>query len=158
MFWLCLGLFIAGIVLILAEFLLPGGVLGVLGVLLIIASAGVGMYAYPEMTLFIVIGQLILGSLIIILGLVVISKTGAGRGLTLSGAFTEEEGYVNYPTNTSLIGTRGLVLTALRPSGTIEIGEERIDAVSNGSFIEKGIEVRVLEVHGNRVVVEPIEV
>lgn len=155
MFWLCLGLFIAGIVLILAEFLLPGGILGVLGGLLIITSAGVGIYTFPEMSLFIVTGQLVLGTVIIVLGLILISKTGAGRGLTLSGAFTEEEGYVNFPSNTSLVGSRGIVLTALRPSGTIEIGDERIDAVSNGSFIEKGIEVRVLEVHGNRVVVEP---
>ncbi len=157
MFWLALGLFLAGIILILAEFLLPGGVLGVLGAILVLGSAGVGIYEYPELSLFIVIGQLLLGTFIILLGLVLISKTGAGRGLTHSDTFSEEEGYVNLPTNAGLVGARGTVLTALRPAGTIVVGDDRIDAVSNGAFIDKGTEVQVIEVHGNRVVVEPVE-
>lgn len=157
MFWVALGLFVAGIVLILAEFLLPGGVLGALGVVLMLGSAALAVSEYPNMALFIVLGQLVLGSIIIILGLVVISKTGAGKGLTLSGAFTEEEGYVNLPTDAKLVGAKGVVLTALRPAGTIVVGDERIDAVSNGSFIEKDQTVKIIEVHGNRVVVEPAE-
>ena len=43
----------------------------------------------------------------------------------------------------------------LRPSGSVAIGEEWIDAVSAGGFIEEGTAVQVVEVAGNRVVVEP---
>ena len=42
------------------------------------------------------------------------------------------------------------------PAGTIRIGKERVDAVSAGSFIERDVEVRVVEVEGTRVVVEPV--
>ncbi|BAM02962.1 NfeD family protein [Phycisphaera mikurensis] len=42
----------------------------------------------------------------------------------------------------------------LRPSGSIAIGDRWIDAVSAGGFIEEGTAVTVVEVAGNRVVVE----
>ena len=54
----------------------------------------------------------------------------------------------------SLDGTEGEVYSALRPAGTIIIDKKRIDAVANGSFIDKGARVRVIEVRGSRVVVE----
>ncbi len=47
--------------------------------------------------------------------------------------------------------------TGLRPSGRIEIDGHLIDAVSTGGFIDPGTAVRVVEVHGNRVVVDAEE-
>jgi membrane-bound serine protease (ClpP class) len=49
------------------------------------------------------------------------------------------------------------VVTPLRPAGTVEFGTERLQAVSEGAFIEAGAVVRVIEVHGNRIVVEQAE-
>lgn len=54
-----------------------------------------------------------------------------------------------------LVGAEGVAATALRPSGFVEIGDDRVDAVSAGSFMEPGTRVRVTYVEGNRVVVEP---
>jgi membrane-bound serine protease (ClpP class) len=42
----------------------------------------------------------------------------------------------------------------LRPAGSIMVGNKRIDAVSNGIFIDAGKTVRVVEVEGHRVVCE----
>ncbi|MCC6486790.1 MAG: NfeD family protein, partial [Candidatus Hydrogenedentes bacterium] len=44
--------------------------------------------------------------------------------------------------------------TALRPAGTIVVNGKRVSAVSTGDFISEGTAVRVVEAHGNRVVVE----
>lgn len=55
-------------------------------------------------------------------------------------------------------GMTGVVSsTGLRPAGRIEMegSEELIDVTSTGGFIEAGVTVRVVEVHGNMISVEP---
>jgi membrane-bound serine protease (ClpP class) len=147
-------LYIAGIILILAEFLLPGLILGIIGGLLLIASGALVFYHDPQYGWFIVLGQVLGLGLAILVGIWMLSKSGMSKGLTLNLNQEEAAGYTNQLSNRALIGLSGTVLTALRPAGTIEVGEERIDAVSNGLFIDQGDTVRIIEVHGNRVVVE----
>ncbi|MEM5592240.1 NfeD family protein [Niallia circulans] len=50
----------------------------------------------------------------------------------------------------------GVTLTALRPAGVILIEDERIDVVSDGSFIDKGKKVKVVKAEGSRIVVREI--
>ena len=52
------------------------------------------------------------------------------------------------------IGDTGRVTAECRPSGLAEIGGQVVDVVAPGQWIEMGKAVRVVEVHGNRVVVE----
>ena len=51
------------------------------------------------------------------------------------------------------MGKKAITYTDLRPSGIILYNHERIDAVSEGSFINKDSEVTIIEVEGTRVVV-----
>ena len=44
----------------------------------------------------------------------------------------------------------------MRPSGTILIENERIDAVSEGAFIGKGTKIKVVKAEGARIVVREI--
>ncbi len=45
-------------------------------------------------------------------------------------------------------------VTALRPGGAMLLGDRRMDVVTRGEFVEAQAAVRIVEVHGNRVVVE----
>lgn len=55
-------------------------------------------------------------------------------------------------------GMTGVVTrTGLRPAGNIEIDDQLIDVTSTGGFVEAGTTVRVLEVHGAMIMVEPVE-
>lgn len=55
-------------------------------------------------------------------------------------------------------GMTGVVTkTGLRPAGHIEIDDQLIDVTSTGGFVEAGTTVRVLEVHGSMIMVEPVE-
>ena len=49
-----------------------------------------------------------------------------------------------------------MALTTLRPSGTAEIGSERIDVVTSGEYIERGQAIEVVEVKGARVRVRAV--
>ena len=149
-------LFIGGILLLLSEFILPGGVLGVIGVILLITCGAVGVNAYPDLAMFIIVGESVAAVAALAVGLVIMSKTGVGRMLMLEKEQRAEDGYTNMADDLTLIGARATALTTLRPSGTIMVGERRIDALADSAYIDQGAPVRIVKVHGNRVVVEAL--
>lgn len=62
-----------------------------------------------------------------------------------------------YETQGVQVGDIGRVLSPLRPCGTVRFGETIVDVVARAEFLQKGDNVRILEIHGNRVVVGKIE-
>lgn len=147
-------LFFVGVALILAEFFVPGGICGAFGGIAIIASCALGWYHYPEHIFMIVMLEGIGIVICIIIGLYIMARTPVGRILVLQDSQQAAQGWVSNDDNHSLIGMVAPVHTALRPVGTIELNGERVQAVSAGAYIESGESVRVVEVHGNRIVVE----
>lgn len=53
-------------------------------------------------------------------------------------------------------GDEGIALTTLRPSGKVRIKDRKIDAVTQGDFIDPGTSVRVTRVTAGHVIVETI--
>ena len=70
---------------------------------------------------------------------------------------TASRGYVSAVQDDGLIGKHGIVLTELRPSGSVRIDGHPVDVVSEGAFIRKGEEVEVISVHGSRVLVRRVD-
>jgi len=54
-------------------------------------------------------------------------------------------------------GDRGIVYSFLRPSGKILINQKKIDAVTQGEFLDQGTEVVIDRIEPNRVIVKPIK-
>lgn len=150
-------LYLAGLVLILAEFLVPGMICGILGVVLVLASGVLGCRVYPDYALFFVLGEAFGVFIAIAIGMYLLSRTRAGKKLILQSSQQADAGWVANETDRSLFGAVGEVYTALRPAGTVVIDGKRIGAVSDGAFIDKGARIRVIEAHGSRVVVEQVE-
>ncbi len=153
--WVILFL-VAGMALVISEFFLPGAILGGLGILLVLISGVLGVYSYPDYAIFIIVGEIVGVIVCALLGFLLLTRTRAGKFLTLEHTQKAESGYVSAPSDLSLVNQEAVVLTALRPSGTIQVGDKRVDAVSNGVFIEEGVRVRIVEVRGSRVVVESV--
>ena len=55
-----------------------------------------------------------------------------------------------------LLGLEGVAHSDLRPGGTAYFGERKLDVVTYGDYITRQSPVRIVEVHGNRIVVEDI--
>lgn len=55
------------------------------------------------------------------------------------------------------VGMKGVAVTAYKPCGKAVIAGHEVDSVTAGEFLEKGVEVEVTEVSGNRVVVREIK-
>ncbi len=56
-----------------------------------------------------------------------------------------------------LEGKRGVTTTQLTPSGKARFGDDVVNVISDGLLIRRGTPVRVVQVMGNRVLVEPLE-
>lgn len=155
MIWWVAFLFIIGILLILAEFILPGLICGILGAIAITLSCAVAVYFAPEHAFGIVVGEIVAVGLALISGFFLISRSPLGKKMVLEDRQDPDAGWVSDRPDAELIGRTGQVFTQLRPAGTVLIDGKKVSAVSTGSFVEAGATVRVVEVRGNRIVVEP---
>ncbi|WP_421904172.1 NfeD family protein [Oceanobacillus halophilus] len=92
------------------------------------------------------------GSLIF---LKVFKKRNMWNKLTLKDQLTSEAGYNSINADyEKLKGESGITMTDLRPVGTIKINNKDYSAVSNGQWIEKNTEIRVVQVDGTKILVE----
>ncbi len=146
-------LFVLGIGLILLELFVPGGIIGVLGTLSIITSLLLASDNMINMgiSILIAIGLSIIACILMVK--VYGKKMRLFNKIILTDSTNTENGYVSNLNRTDLLGKKGITFTALRPSGTILIGDDRIDVVSEGDFIVKGKTVKVVKVEGSRIVV-----
>jgi membrane-bound ClpP family serine protease len=145
---------IAGCGLLVLEVFLPsGGVLSVLslatfisGILLAFWSGG------PTTGLSFIVAVLVLGPLTVGLSFYYLPRTRIGKAL-LGEVPTEEEVTPDDPRR-ALLGKYGVARTKMLPSGSVEIDDQMIDAIARGAAIDPGQPVQVVEVRGNRVVVQ----
>jgi len=54
------------------------------------------------------------------------------------------------------LGARGVTTTYCRPAGKALFGNELVDVVAQGEYIERAREVEVLDLEGNRVVIRAV--
>ncbi len=54
-----------------------------------------------------------------------------------------------------LLGSTGLTTTPLAPAGKARFGDQLVACASRGEFVDRGVSVTVIEIHGNRIVVRP---
>ena len=52
------------------------------------------------------------------------------------------------------VGDWGVAATLLRPGGKAQFGDQMLDVVSDGAFLQPGVQVRIVDLHGTRIVVE----
>jgi membrane-bound serine protease (ClpP class) len=156
----------AGVILIAVEvFIIPGfglfGVLGGVGVLGGIYMSMIG--GVPTLPDFAQAGAILSTSILIILitSWALLRHLPHSSRLAKSGVFLldqgeREDGWASASPRPDLLGREGLALTDLRPSGTVLLGEERVDAVSESEWIEEGTDIRVVSSEGYRLVVRPL--
>ncbi len=152
---IALSLIIVGIILIALEiFIIPGfGLAGIPGLLMLLGGVFLAADTLAEGVIYLLITFLATG-LLVFIGI----KTGRAKKLwrrisldekqiTEGGYVAPKQDYVQY------LGKTGIAITLLRPAGSAEIDGQKVDVVTEGGFIEKGAQVKVIEVEGTRVIV-----
>ena len=149
-------LFIGGISLIGLEMFIPGGIVGTVGIITVIyAIIYINKSTYH--IAFILVISLILATIQFYVNRNVFHKrlTLLDR-LVLNDSISTEDGYVASESRLELIGKKLQAYTDLRPAGVAVLGNEKLDVVTDGDFIEKGNEVEIIRVEGMRIVVKKI--
>lgn len=151
---------IAGLLLLVIEMFTPGfGIPGLSGIISLLASvvifwrsagalAGLGL-------LFIIV------ALIIIVLATALKSASTGRlsrsSIILKETERPEDGYLaSSDLGVHYVGKKGSTSTMLRPSGIADIDGVRLNVISEGSYIQKGAEIIVDRVEGNRIVVHEL--
>ncbi|MCP3898614.1 MAG: serine protease [Desulfobacteraceae bacterium] len=143
---------IIGVVVIIAEIILPSG-----GILSIIAISVLGLSLFKAFSISSNIGMIfsvadiIMIPLLVLLGLKLLAKSP----VTLRKTLSKEDGVVSQKDSMDkLLNASGVAITDLRPAGSIRINDKKIDAVTQGEYIDKGASVQVVQVTGNQIIVK----
>ena len=147
-------LLLSGMLLIVAEIYLPGGVIGALGALALIGAMVMGFLAFGLQAGFIVAALIILLSgLVLLLWIKFFPTTAMGRKLILSRDTHEYKSSDDWK---ALAGQQGEALSELRPSGIALIGGKRVDVVADGVWIAAHSRIQVASVEGSIIRVKPV--
>ncbi|MFP4497222.1 MAG: NfeD family protein [Vulcanimicrobiota bacterium] len=155
--WWSIFVFAAGLIFLALEiFVVPGvGITGITGVILTLSG------------LFIATGDLFQGGISMLASLILaamvvavifkrLPKSKLWKKLTLEVRQTSKDGYQSVKVRKDLEGQIGETLTDLRPTGVALINGERVDVVSEGSFVKKDSNVQVTKIQGAKVVVRQL--
>lgn len=149
-------LVVLGLAFVFVEFFIPGGIVGIIGGLFILAAIITGYIAEgPMVGTLLLVASMVMGAILVPLWMKLFPNTPIGKSMTLSDSLPKGNGDDRPVLG---LGTRGVTVTPLRPSGTARFGAERIDVVSEGRMVETGVPVEVYKVDGSRIVVRPTEV
>jgi membrane-bound serine protease (ClpP class) len=159
-------IFGVGLILVGVEvFLIPGfGIFGILGAVGILAGLYLSMLGDLAISADFTRAGLVLSTTIVLIAVsawaLIRTLPGSSR-LARSGVFLIDRtdralGYESAATRSDLLGVTGHAITDLRPSGTALFGDERIDVVSESSWITEGTPVKVVSAEGYRHVVRPV--
>lgn len=83
-------------------------------------------------------------------------ETRLFKNIGLDAATSRKDGYAASDDSRSLIGLEGRALSPLRPAGVAEFGGQKLDVVTRGDYLASGTPIRVVESHGNRIIVEAV--
>ena len=152
-----IALFIGGVIFIIIEILTPTiGLLAGIGVVAILYSLILAMGGDINAIYMMAISLVIA----IIIFAVILKKLPSSRlwkKLILTNTSSTEQGYVSSMDYSKYLNKEGVVLSELRPSGSVEIDGVPVDVVSEGKFISKGEKVRVVNIEGVRIIVRRVE-
>ena len=158
---LLLGL---GMLALAAElFIIPGfGVAGILGIGAIAASVVLALLGRHPSGADVAQAMAVLGASLFITAAVGyawlrhLPTSDRFSGLLLKGSGHRSQGFTSAPARGELVGTRGMALTDLRPSGAAQFGEERLDVVTEGEYVPQGSAIQLVQSDGYRHVVRRI--
>ncbi len=154
--WLEAALITGGIFIVLLDiFLIVSGFVALAGLILILGGLFLLLGA-DTASLYIIAGSLVVALAAFYFLAKYLPSGRLWRRISLTASTDTASGYVSGVDMSHYVGARGRTVTALRPAGTVVIGNDKLDVVTRGEFIPADTEVIVRDVVGMRIIVEKI--
>ena len=129
-----------GLISIVCEFYLPGGIMAIIGTILILAGFTIS-FIQNGANVTIILIVLVMIALFVLIKLTLSDLTKSSIRLN-----NDQKGFTSVKTEKRFIGEVGTAVTDMSPSGRISILERNLQARSTSGFIEKGDLVKVVSV------------
>jgi membrane-bound ClpP family serine protease len=150
-------LFIAGVVLVAAEIVVPGAVLGVLGGLCLLGGVVTAFLQLGSTGgLIATLVALLIGALTLYLEFVWLPKTRLARKFSMSETMTGRS-QPEIAERDAVIGREAVAVTLLAPSGYVEVHGRRYEAFCRSGQADVGARLRVVELDNFRLIVTQIK-
>ena len=147
---------IAGFVLVGIEMVLPGfSVPGISGIICLVAGVFILADSVMEAAVITIAILALLGILMAVI-LHLLSRGKLKPPIILKEEQRRTEGYLSSSDLKYLLGRQGKALTDLRPSGIGRFDDVNFDVLSEGNYISKGAEIKIIRVEGAKLVVNEI--
>ena len=151
--WTSLVLFVIGLILLVIEGMVPGfGLPGISGIILIIAGIILAMDSFTGAIISLSVAIIVTTVISIVLIKYGYKSPLIGKAV-LSKSQRNEDGYVSANPKAEFLNKEGIAITELRPTGIVDVDNHRIDALSEGNYIDKGSKIKVVKVEGSKIIV-----
>jgi membrane-bound ClpP family serine protease len=148
--------FIAGLALVIFEMFHPGfGAPGIIGGILLI----IGIFLTAETLMQVLIMIIIIIAILAIALTVVLHSATKGyisKNLVLYDSVHKSNKHSVLEDLEYFLDKEGTALTVMRPSGMADFDGVKLDVVTEGDFINKGVKVKIIKVEGRRILVREI--
>lgn len=150
---LCL---LIGVALLVVEVFMPGfGLPGISGLILVAVGIIITWNTYgPVAGLAVTVIALALAGISVSVSI----KSAANGKLSRSALFLNDvSATVDHEETEALLGKEGVTVTVLNPVGIAEFDGVRLNVLSEGTYLEKGVRVKVTQVEGAKITVREIK-
>ncbi|MEZ5104145.1 MAG: NfeD family protein [Draconibacterium sp.] len=147
-------LILLGLLLLLIEFaVIPGiTIAGIGGFLMLIGSVYIAFTTYGTSGGFITLTIVLIAAPLMIY---YFFKSKQGKKMILESSISGKVETINE--EKLKVGDIGRSIGRLAPSGKVKVNGEVVEAQSTGSFIDPQTEVKILKIHTNKIIVEPLK-
>jgi membrane-bound ClpP family serine protease len=149
-------LFVTGSLLLAAEVMLPGGIVGIVGGAALLVGS---ILAYFEFGMTVgsvaTIAALLLVAAMLYVELVWLPRTKVGRAMVVDATIGGQS--QPPPATAEVIGQVATALTTLAPSGFVEIGGKRYEAYCRSGLVNRGTQLTVVGLDNFRLIVTEIK-
>jgi membrane-bound serine protease (ClpP class) len=152
---LIVGLFVLGLCFISLELIVPGGILGGIGLLAVLGSWALAFVEFGAVGgMLAVLAGVVLIGLSLFVELKLVPRTPLGQRLFLKGSI----GGTSQPpkAEVTVVGKEGQTLTTLAPTGVVRVDGHEYEGFSISGMMERGTKVEVVDYDNFRVRVKRI--
>jgi membrane-bound serine protease (ClpP class) len=145
---------VIGMALIIAELVLPGGIVGIAGAICLIGAVVLTFVKFGATAGAIaLVAVLIFGILILVLWAKYLHRLPLANKIVQQKTISDPAAKKQLA---DLVGRQGETLTKLSPSGHAQFGQDKLDVISESGVIEKGKKIRIVGTRGPSILVEEI--
>lgn len=156
LFILGIFLFIFGFLFIAVEIIMPGfGAPGIAGALCLILGVVLTVDTVLEGIIAVCVIFVLISVLVAVL-MMLVTNGKIKTKIILDDSLDRDSGYISSRDLQYLVNKKGVTTTSLRPAGKVSVEGVEFDAISDGRYIDKGVEVIVTKISNSSLAVKAV--